>query len=138
MRKHRRLGALLLIVTGAVGIASLLDAAGGLTGVRQFEDFTLDLRQQTTPESFQEGRGERTSEIRLVLFDEYSVMDPVDGWPWIAPFPRAHLAELVDALSAAGARTIGVDVFLDRLFPGLNEIDRGTSSCAMPSSGQAT
>jgi adenylate cyclase len=125
MRKHRRLGALLLMVTGAVGIASLLDAAGGLTGVRQFEDFTLDLRQQTTPESFQEGRGERTSEIRLVLFDEYSVMDPVDGWPWIAPFPRAHLAELVDALSAAGARTIGVDVFLDRLFPGLNEIDRG-------------
>jgi adenylate cyclase len=125
MRKYRRLGALLLIGAGAVGLAALLDAAGSLTGVRQFEDFTLDLRQQTTPESFQDGRGDRTSEIALVLFDEFSVLDTIDGWDWISPFPRAHLAELIDALSAAGARTIGVDVFLDRLFPGLNEIDHG-------------
>jgi class 3 adenylate cyclase/CHASE2 domain-containing sensor protein len=125
MRKHRRLLALLLIVVGAVAFASLLDAAGSLTGVRQFEDFTLDLRQQTTPESFQDGRGERTSQIALVLFDEFSVMDSLDGWDWISPFPRAHLAELIDALSAAGARTIGLDVFVDRLWPGLNEIDGG-------------
>jgi adenylate cyclase len=125
MRKYRRPLALLVIVAGAVALASLLDAAGGLTGVRQFEDFTLDLRQQTTPESFQDGRGDRTSEIALILFDDFSVMDPADGWDWISPFPRAHLAELVDALSAAGARTIGVDVFLDRLWPGLNDIDRG-------------
>ena len=125
MRKYRRSLALALIVGGAVALASLLEAAGGLTGVRQFEDFTLDLRQQTTPESFQPGRGERESEIALVLFDELSVMDPVDGWHWISPFPRAHLAELIDALSAAGARTIGLDVFVDQLYPGLNEIDGG-------------
>ncbi len=125
MRKLRRAVAVTLIVTGAVALATLMEAAGGLTGVRQFEDYTLDLRQQTTPESFQAGRGERESEIALVLFDEFSVMDPELGWDWISPFPRAHLAGLIDALSAAGARTIGVDVFLDRLFPGLNEIDGG-------------
>jgi adenylate cyclase len=125
MRKNPRVVALALIVAGAAVLAAALDAAGGLTGLRAFEDFTLDLRQQTTAESFQAGRGSRASDVALVLFDEYSVMDTVDGWDWISPFPRAHLAELVDALSAAGARTIGVDVYLDRLFPGLNEIDRG-------------
>jgi class 3 adenylate cyclase len=125
MRKYRRLVALALIVVSAAVLAAALDAAGGLTGLRAFEDFTLDLRQQTTPESFQAGQSERTSEVVLVLFDEYSVMDTLDGWDWISPFPRAHLAELIDAVSLAGARTIGVDVYLDRLFPGLNEIDRG-------------
>jgi class 3 adenylate cyclase/CHASE2 domain-containing sensor protein len=125
LKKYRRSVAYALVVLSAVALGALLDAAGGLTGLRGFEDFTLDLRQQTTPESFQAGRGPRESDIALVLFDEYSVMDTIDGWPWISPFPRAHLAELVDALSEAGARTIGVDVYLDRLFPGLNEIDQG-------------
>jgi adenylate cyclase len=125
MRKYRRWLAATLIVVAAVALAALFDAAGSLTGLGQFEDFTLDLRQQTTPESFQPGVGERESQIALVLFDEYSVMDTVDGWDWISPFPRSNLATLIDALSAAGARTIGVDVFLDRLFPGLNAIDHG-------------
>jgi len=125
VKKYRRSIAYGAIVLSAVVLAAALDAAGGLTGLRAFEDFTLDLRQQTTPESFQAGRGTRQSDVALVLFDEFTVMDAVDGWPWISPFPRAHLAGLIDALSAAGARTIGVDVYLDRLFPGLNEIDRG-------------
>jgi adenylate cyclase len=125
MRKQRRLVALAAIVASAVLLAFVLDAAGGLTGLRQFEDFTLDLRQQTTPETFQPGRGTRESDVVLVLFDEYSVMDSIDGWDWISPFPRAHLADLVDALSSAGARTIGLDVYLDRLYAGLNQIDRG-------------
>jgi adenylate cyclase len=125
MRKHRRSVAYGAIVASATVLAVGLDAAGGLTGLRSFEDFTLDLRQQTTPESFQAGGGGREGDVALVLFDDYSVMDTLDGWDWISPYPRAHLAELVDALSAAGARTIGVDVYLDRLWPGLNEIDRG-------------
>lgn len=122
MRKRRRLLALGAIVLGAVGLALLFgDVLGRLTGVRSFEDFTLDLRQQTTPESFQDGRGERESEIVLVLFDELTFEET----PWLSPFPRRHLAELVDAASAAGAKTIGVDVYLDQLFPRLNEIDSG-------------
>ncbi|MGE0160184.1 MAG: adenylate/guanylate cyclase domain-containing protein [Gemmatimonadales bacterium] len=125
MRKQRRLVALALCVAAAVLLALALDAAGGLTGLRAFEDFTLDLRQQTTPESFQPGRAARPSDVVLVLFDEYSVMDSLDGWDWISPFPRAHLADLVESLSAAGARTIGLDVYLDRLYSGLNAIDQG-------------
>ena len=125
MKRYARVLAVALIVSTSVALAAAFDAAGGATGVRQFEDFTLDLRQQTTPESFQPGVGERESEIVLVLFDEFTVMDPETGWPWLSPFPRAHLAALIDALSAAGAKTIGVDVFLDRLFAGLNAIDGG-------------
>jgi adenylate cyclase len=125
MRKHRRLVAFVLVVGSAVLLALVLDAAGNLFGLRQFEDFTLDLRQQTTPESFQAGRAQRDSDVVLVLFDEYSVTDTLDGWDWISPFPRAHLADLIEALSAAGARTIGLDVYLARLYSGLNEIDRG-------------
>ena len=125
MRRYGRLLALGLIVAGSVLLATLLDVAGSATGVRQFEDFTLDLRQQTTPESFRAGVGERESEVVLVLFDSITVMDPVDGWPWISPFPRSHLATVVDALASAGARTIGVDVFLDRLYPNLSEFDNG-------------
>ena len=125
MKKYGRFLALGLIVTSSVALALVLEAAGGLTGVRQFEDFTLDLRQQTTPESLQPGLGERESDVVLVLFDQHTVMDPVSGWDWISPFPRSHLAAVIDALSTAGARTIGVDVFLDRLYPGLNEIDGG-------------
>jgi class 3 adenylate cyclase/CHASE2 domain-containing sensor protein len=122
MRKTRRLLALGLIVIASVVLAALLgDVLGGLTGVRSFEDFTLDLRQHTTPESFQAGRGERESEIVLVLFDELSFYES----PWLAPFPRAHLAELIDAVGSAGASTIGVDVYLDLLFERLNDIDGG-------------
>lgn len=110
---------------GASSIAFVLDAFGGLTGLRSFEDFTLDLRQRTTSESFLPGRAERSTDVVLVLFDEHSVLDPDFGWPWLSPFPRGVLADLVDALSEAGARTIGLDVYLDRLFPGLDTIDGG-------------
>lgn len=122
MKKARRLVALVFIVLASVALARLSgDVLGGLTGVRSFEDFTLDLRQQTTPESFQEGRGERESEIVLVLFDELTFQETT----WLSPFPRTHLAELVDAVAGAGARTIGVDVYLDRRYPMLNEMTGG-------------
>ncbi|MEX2465481.1 MAG: CHASE2 domain-containing protein, partial [Gemmatimonadota bacterium] len=121
----RRAIALSVVVLGATLAASALGALGNLSGLRAFEDFTLDLRQQTTAESFVSGGSDRASEVVLVLFDEYSVLDPDFGWPWISPFPRAVLAELIDALAEAGARTIGLDVYLDRLFPGLDAIDGG-------------
>lgn len=122
MKKVRRVVALGLVVLASLALAWLLgDVLGGLTGVRSFEDFTLDLRQQTTPESFQRGTGERESEIVMVLFDELTFQET----PWLSPFPRTHLAELVDAVDGAGARTIGVDVYLDRRYPALNEMTGG-------------
>ena len=123
--KRNRFAALSLIVLGAIGLARGLEALGDLAGVGQFESYTLDRRQQTTAESFQIGVGDRESEVVLVLFDEFSVMDSIEGWPWLSPFPRKHLAELIDALALAGARTIGVDVYLDKLFDQLNEWDGG-------------
>ena len=121
--KGQRALALVSVVFVAVALSLGLEALGELSGVMQFEDYTLDRRHTTTAESFLEGVGERESDIVLVLFDEYSVMDSLDGWPWISPFPRAHLAELVDAVSEAGARTIGLDVYLDRLWPRLGGDD---------------
>ena len=108
--KYQRLLALGLIVLASVAAA---DVTGGLTGIRQLEPLTLDIRQRASPESFQstaEGLN-RESEIVLILFDSLSV----DTWPYLMPYPRAVLAELVEAVSAAGARTIGMDVYLDRL-----------------------
>ncbi len=125
MRRVRRLAALATIIVSSVGAALLLGGPLGGLGMAQFESFTLDLRQQTVVESFQPGRGARESEVVLVLFDEFTVTDSIDGWDWITPFPRAHIAEVVDALASAGARTIGVDVFLGEMYAGLNEIDGG-------------
>ena len=112
--KYQRLLALSLIVLASVGAARLAEVTGGLTGIRQLEPLTLDIRQRTTPESFQDDSEglNRESEIVLILFDSLSV----EQWPYLVPFPRAVLAELVEAVSGAGARTIGIDVFLDRLY----------------------
>lgn len=125
MRRLKRLVALSVIVVASVVLTGLLNGPLGGLGLRQFEAFTLDLRQPTVAESFQPGLGERESEVVLVLFDEFTVTDSLDGWAWISPFPRAHIAELIDGLAAAGARTIGIDVFLADMYAQLNEIDGG-------------
>lgn len=123
--KGQRLLALVLIVVVSVGLASLAEALGGLTGVEQLRFKTLDWRQNTTVESFQDVEGGIDSDIVLVLFDEFSVTDPEYGWAWEQPFPRAHIAQVIDAVAAAGARTIGLDVYLQLLYPRLNDIDSG-------------
>ncbi|MCH1570983.1 MAG: CHASE2 domain-containing protein [Longimicrobiales bacterium] len=124
MKRSQRYIALVLIALGSVALAILFgDVLGEVTGLQAFENFTLDRRQHTTVESFQEGLGERESEIVMVLFDEFTLDD--DTAPWITPFPRAHLASLVDAVAQAGARTIGIDVFLADLHENLNQIDGG-------------
>lgn len=125
MPRLTRLGVLSGIVAVSAAMALLFGGPLGGIGVRQFEAFTLDLRQQTTTVSFQPTVGTRESEVVLVLFDEFTVTDSVFGWDWISPFPRAHIADLVEALTEAGARTIGLDVFFGEMYAGLNEIDGG-------------
>lgn len=127
LKGWRRAAALVAVAVGAALAAAGLDAAGNLTGLRALEDLTLDLRQRTTSESLVPALGGRESEIVLVMFDELSVLDPDFGWPWISPFPRGVIADVVDALTDAGARTIGLDVYLDRLFPGLDAMDQGNA-----------
>ena len=53
--------------------------------------------------------------VRIVDIDEASLA-AVGQWPW----PRTHLARIIDALKQAGARTISLDLILaepDRLSP---------------------
>ncbi len=123
--KTLRYLALTLVVVASVAIALLAEWRGGLTGLRELEYKTLDWRQTTTAESFQAGMGDREAQIVIVFFDEFSVTDSVMGWAWEQPFPRAHIAGVIDAVAAAGARTIGLDVYLELLYPKLNEWDRG-------------
>ncbi|MDP2957800.1 MAG: adenylate/guanylate cyclase domain-containing protein [Longimicrobiales bacterium] len=123
--KVQRLLALALVVVASVGVALLSDAFGGLTGISQLEYKTLDWRQTTTMESLQPGAGERESQVAIVFFDEFSITDPELGWAWEQPFPRGHIASVIDAVAAAGASTIGLDVYLELLYPKLNAIDGG-------------
>lgn len=59
--------------------------------------------------------------IVLVLFDSASIAE----WSYLSPYPRANLATLIDGIAASGASAIGVDVYLDRLYPALNALDSG-------------
>ncbi len=57
--------------------------------------------------------------IILVGIDDPSIRE-IGRWPW----PRSYMAEMVDQLSEAGAKVIGVDVFFSdpELNPGLQEV----------------
>jgi class 3 adenylate cyclase len=124
MRYQRPL-ALAFVVVASVALALVAERSGGLTGVTELEQKTLDWRQNTTLQSFQAGMGDREADIVIVFFDEFSVTDPEMGWAWEQPFPRAHIASVIDAVAGAGARTIGLDVYLQLLYPKLNAFDGG-------------
>lgn len=124
MRIQRPL-ALASIVVASVAVTLMAERGGQLTGVTALEHKTLDWRQPTTAESFQGGMGDRDAEVVIVFFDEFSVTDPELGWAWEQPFPRAHIAHVIDAVAGAGARAIGLDVYLQLLYPKLNAIDGG-------------
>jgi adenylate cyclase len=119
--KGQRLLAFLVSVLAALSIGLLASepSIAGLTGLERVEYLTLDYRQRVTAESLR-GAEAGESPVVLVLFDSTAVMD----WDYFSPYPRAILAELVDALAGAGARSIGLDVYLDRTFPNLGEGDQ--------------
>jgi adenylate cyclase len=111
-----------LLVSVAGGLLVHVQEIGRLVGAQRLELWFMDLRQRMAAESRKDGvLGAKESEIVLVFFDEASV----ESWEYLSPYPRPVIAELVDALAGAGARTIGLDVYLDRLFPGLNARDGG-------------
>lgn len=113
--------ALLVALTGGLLVREdgLL---GHLLGADELEYWTLDLRQQIAAESRKApGGGGGESDIVLVFFDE----DAVREWKYESPFPRPVIADLIDALAGAGARTIGLDVYLERLYPELNADEGG-------------
>lgn len=99
------------VLVGAAGaLLGWLIAEGPITRdlIEPVELATLDWRMRSAaiPNT-------QPDEIVLILFDEASAAQ----WPYLSPVPRAYLAQLVDIVSRSGARTIALDVFLDRLYP---------------------
>jgi class 3 adenylate cyclase/CHASE2 domain-containing sensor protein len=108
----------------ALGIAGAAAAAAHVltsaqlfdTTVGEVERKTVDYRAHTAVSGVRD-----SVEISLILFDTMSV----ESWPYLVPFPRSVLADLVLTASANGARVIGLDVFLDRQYPELSALDDG-------------
>jgi adenylate cyclase len=90
-----------LLVTLGLGLAASLAALAALWTrlPARFEGPVVD--------QMMEWRGARPSDPRVVvcLIDGESI-DRYGRWPW----PRTRIAELVDALSAAGARVVALDL----------------------------
>ncbi len=102
----RRLLFGILIASVAAGLAFVLANARFFEGLFGAAEYRLvDWRMRGAAEPPRE-----KSDVVLVLFDSSSVRD----WPYLVPFPRPVLADLVDAVSSTGARAIGLDVYLER------------------------
>lgn len=113
----RRLVALLLVTGGAALAAFAATHAPILRRLTEpLELTTLDWRMRSAALPRAD-----SSPIVLVLFDSTSVQE----WPYLVPFPRTVLADLIEVVAGAGARTIGLDVFLDRRYPELDVLGRG-------------
>lgn len=107
------------------GIIAVLAAAGAyLFSSAQFfdpifgqaEDRTLSWRQRSVVSYPREG-----SEIRMILLDEQSA----EAAPYLSPFPRNVLVEIIDVAASLGATAIALDVFLQRRYPELDPVGGG-------------
>src|SRR5438105_3908276 len=111
-----------VIVVGLIAAGSAVAAYGvlrlPLLGklFDPLEDMTLDWRVRNVGLKRQQKNEADSSHIRLVLFDSTSVQQ----WPYLVPFPRTVLAELIDAVARGGAKVIGLDVFLASRYPDLD------------------
>ena len=110
------------VVAGVIAlVASVL--AYGLTHLQFFdpifgqaEDRTLAWRQRSVATQPRD-----SSQIRLVLLDEESA----EAAPYISPFPRGVLADIIEVASAFGADAIALDVYLQRRYPELEPVGGG-------------
>ena len=106
IRSERRIGILLaLVVLAQLAVVRLLDPV-------IIEDIRLrgfDLEQQLAPRLYQ------PSPVRIVAIDDPSLRR-VGQWPW----PRAKLAQLVNAIAAGHPAALGVEIIFaepDRFSP---------------------
>ena len=105
----------LLIAAGAGLVAFGLTTHQAFEGsVGQLEYATIDYRVRSS-----QNMNADSTDVRLILFDSTFVRE----WPYLSPFPRAALASLIDAASQAGAKAIGLDVYLDRRYTQVAEMD---------------
>src|SRR4051794_1451999 len=124
-RSERRL----LVDTSVLGIAltllvTFLDFSGLLAAPeRYFYDFRARhcQRYSTAP----------TTQLVHIDIDDNSLLT-VGHWPW----PRSKLAEIVDEIRIAGAKTMALDVILSE--PNPYELDQASIEAATHASSAAT
>ncbi|CAN5788703.1 hypothetical protein BH23GEM10_BH23GEM10_04620 [soil metagenome] len=117
MVRYRRL---LIVLSIAAASAA---AAHVLVSVQLFDPIFGEAERTTVDYRVQLNRSVQRDSvpIALVLFDTLTVQE----WPYLVPFPRAPLADLVRTAAANGAAVIGLDVYLDRQYPQLSAADDG-------------
>lgn len=90
-------------------------------GVRALRDLLFDSYQRLSPRDY-----DPETPVRVVAIDD-EALKSVGQWPW----PRARFAELIDALTRAGAAVIAVDVlFSEAERPGAGE-EKGAGERAL-------
>lgn len=116
MERKRAVVAGIIAVLAAAGSYLLITAQFFDPLFGQAEDRTLEWRQRSVATYPRED-----SEIRMILLDEVSA----EAAPYLSPFPRNVLAELIDVASSLGASAIALDVFLQRRYPELDVVGGG-------------
>lgn len=118
--KWRRILVLGFTVGASAGLATLLTRSGRPGAWAEALEFrTLDWRTMSRPERGKEDEGYK--DVVIVFLDSAATRE----WPYLSPYPRAMLADVIETVAGAGARVIGLDVYLDRLYPELNRMDAG-------------
>lgn len=111
MRRHsyrRQTLLIVLAVTLLLMVVMVADAASDVFNPLEIpelaaQDLAFNVRGAEPP----------TSPIVIVAIDDLSINYTQLHWPW----PRAYLAEIIDRLTDARARVIGIDVFLSEAGP---------------------
>jgi adenylate cyclase len=116
MRGHRFVIAGLIAAASAATASLLVHVPQTARLLEPMELTTLDWRARSA-----ERPAPELSPVALVLFDSASVA----AWPYLVPFPRGVLADLLDVVAGTGPRAIALDVFLDRLYPELDALGGG-------------
>ena len=95
-----------ILLGGTAFILLILQLASSFTDA----DSPLQTMELGARASMMRLRGPRptSGEVVIVAIDDLSLKWTGLQWPW----PRARLAEIVDALNAAGARVVGLDILL--------------------------
>lgn len=110
------------LTAAAIAAASAL-TAWALVSVQLFDGIFGEAERKTIDYRVQLNRDVQRDSVpvTLVLFDTMTV----EEWPYLVPFPRAPLADLVRTAAANGAAVIGLDVALERQYPQLSAMDDG-------------
>ncbi len=116
MRLRRALIALLIAGGASATAYALTDLQVFEATFGQLEYKTIDYRVRSSISAAPD-----SNDVVLVLFDSASIAE----WPYLSPFPRALLANLIQGVAASGAKAIGLDVYLGQQYAQLNAIDSG-------------